>query len=436
MQSSVIIGLIGLIIFIVMLFTGLPVSVSMMLCGTVGCMFFLRTPMSAVTILSDNVLGTFTSYTTSVCAMFMLMGDLASESGIGRGLFETIQALTGSRKGILASASQVVCAIFGAICGSGSATASMMCRVAYPEMVRFNYKTSISTGCIASGASLATLIPPSLPLIAYGLATNTSIGKLFLAGILTGVMLMVCFIIVIQIWCVVDPSAAPASVKTTLKEKIQALKNGSLVQIVLLFALAMGGIFAGWFTPTEAGVVGVAGIVLLLLLTRKFTWKILFRAIENTIIMSGVLYCLLAGATTFGKFFTLSRIPVELGLLVENLHVPALLVIFIITIIYLVLGCFIDVLPLMLLTAPIFLPVIQTLGYDPLWFGVYVVVIMGLGAITPPVGMSCYITSSVSGVELQTVFKGALPFIIAFVACAMLMAIIPGVATYLPHALM
>jgi tripartite ATP-independent transporter DctM subunit len=433
MSTTVIIGLIGLLIFMVMLFTGLPVSISMMLCGTVGCMFMLRTPMSAVHFLTEDILKTFTSYMTSVAPMFMLMGDLASESGIGRNLFATIRAIAGGQRGILVSASQIVCAIFGAICGSGSATASMMCRVAYPEMVRYDYKKTISTGAIASGASLATLIPPSLPLITYGLATETSIGKLFLAGILTGILLMICFIVVIQIWCLIDPKVAPASKKASWKEKIEALRNGSLIQIIFLFALAMGGIFLGWFTPTEAGVVGVVGMLILTIVTKRFNFGMLFRAIENTLVMAGVIYCLLAGATVFGKFFTLTRMPVMIGQIVEDLALPKLLVILVITIIYLVLGCFIDVLPLMLLTAPIFLPVIQLLGYDPVWFGAYVTVIMGLGAITPPVGMSCYITSSVSNVELQTVFKGSLPFILGFIACAMIMAIFPGVATYLPH---
>ncbi|MDR3332108.1 MAG: TRAP transporter large permease [Synergistaceae bacterium] len=433
MTTTTVIGLIGLAIFMLVLFTGLPVSISMMLCGVVGSMFLLRRPLSAVTFLTEGTIHTFTSYMTSVAPMFMLMGDLAAESGLGRDLFTTIQKVVGGRKGVLASACQVVCAIFGAICGSGAATASMMCRVAYPEMRRYNYKASISTGCIAAGASLATLIPPSLPLITYGLATETSIGKLFLGGILTGILLMACFIVTIQIWVFFDKDLAPAAEKTTWKEKFFALKNGSLLQILLLFALAMGGLFAGWFTPTEAGTVGVVGMLILTIVSRKFSFQMLFRAIKNTLVMSGVIYCLLAGATVFGQFFTLTRIPVALGTFVAGLALPKLLIILAITVIYLILGCFIDTLPLMLLTAPIFLPVIRALGYDSLWFGCYSVVIMGLGAITPPVGMSCYVVSSVvDDVRLQTVFKGSLPFVMAFVVAAMLMAIFPGFATYLP----
>ena len=431
-----VIGYIGIAVFCVLLFTGLNVSLCMIITGTVGCMILLPNTLSAMSFLTDGIMGTFMAYLTSVAPMFMLMGDIAAESGIGSDLFETIRKLSGGRKGILASASQVVCTIFGAICGSGSATASMMSRVAYPEMKRFNYKDSLSTAAISSGASLATLIPPSLPLITYGLIASVSIGKLFMAGILTGIILMFLFIITIQIWAVVDPNAAPASSKSTGKEKLQALKSGSLLQIAALFILAMGGLFAGWFTPTEAGVVGVFGMLLLTIISRKFSFKMLIKAMHNTLIMSVVIYMLLAGSDIFNKFFTLSKIPVSLGQKVVGLDMPPLAVITIITIIYFLLGTAIEVLPIMLLTTPIFLPIVVTLGYDPVWFGVYMVVIMGLGAISPPVGMSCFVTSVVSEVPITTVFKGTIPFMGAFLVCAVLMSLFPAMTSYLPNLLL
>jgi tripartite ATP-independent transporter DctM subunit len=373
------------------------------------------------------------AYMTSVAPMFMLMGDVAAESGLGSDLFDTISKLSGGKKGVLASASQVVCTIFGAICGSGAATASMMSRVAYPQMKRYGYRDSLSTGAISSGASLATLIPPSLPLITYGLVASQSIGKLFMAGILTGLLLMILFIITIQIWAAVDPKAAPASEKASTKEKLQALKNGSLIQILALFAVAMGGLFAGWFTPTEAGVVGVAGMIVLTIISKRFSFAMLSRAINNTLIMSVVIYMLLAGSEIFNKFFTLSRIPIVLGQKVTELDMAPLMIIFIITIIYFLLGTAIEVLPIMLLTTPIFLPIIEQIGYDPIWFGVYMVVIMGLGAISPPVGMSCFVTSVVAEVPISVVFKGSIPFMGTFLVCAMIMAIFPGITSYLPN---
>jgi tripartite ATP-independent transporter DctM subunit len=389
--------------------------------------------MAAVSFLTDDIINTFMAYLTSVAPMFMLMGDVAAESGLGSDLFDTISKLSGGRRGVLASASQVVCTIFGAICGSGAATASMMSRVAYPEMKRYNYRDSLSTGAISSGASLATLIPPSLPLITYGLVASQSIGKLFMAGILTGLLLMVLFIITIQLWALVDPSAAPPAQKATSAEKLQALKNGSLIQILALFAVAMGGLFAGWFTPTEAGVVGVAGMVILTIISKRFSFKMLARAINNTLVMSVVIYMLLAGSEVFNKFFTLSRIPITLGAKVSDLNFSPLVIILIITLIYFLLGTAIEVLPIMLLTTPIFLPIIEQIGYDPIWFGVYMVVIMGLGAISPPVGMSCFVTSVVADVPISVVFKGSIPFMGTFLVCAVLMAIVPGITSYLPN---
>ncbi|MDR1067706.1 MAG: TRAP transporter large permease [Clostridiales Family XIII bacterium] len=434
-MDPTVIGIIITIAFCVLLFTGLNVSLCMILCGTVGCMLLLRNPLTAITFVADDVFATFTAYMTSVAPMFMLMGDIAAESGLGRDLFDTISKLSGGKRGVLASACQVVCAVFGAICGSGSATASMMSRVAYPEMKRYGYSDELSTASIGSGASLATLIPPSLPLITYGLISMQSIGKLFMAGILTGILLMVLFIITIQIWALVSPKSAPAAAKSTRKEKLQALKNGSLIKIMALFLVAMGGLFLGWFTPTEAGVVGVFGMVILTLVSRTFSFKMLMRAINNTLVMSVVIYMLLAGSEVFNKFFSLTRIPITLGNIVENLDMSPFMVIVIITLIYFLLGTAIEVLPIMLLTTPIFLPVITEIGYDPIWFGVYMIVIMGLGAISPPVGMSVFVTSVVCDVPISKVFKGSMPFMVTYIVCALIIALFPDIVSFLPNAM-
>ena len=411
--SNVAIGFIGLIAFLILLFLGMPVSISMMICGVGGLYFLMREPAGAFTTLTSNVFSTLSSYTNSVAPAFILMGELASVAGLGKDLFTTIQKLSGGRRGVLASAAQIVCAIFGAVCGVTTATAGMMCRVAYPDMRRHNYRADISAGCIAAEAS---------------------IGKLFIGGITTGILLMLCLIAVVQVWCIFDPKVAPAaSEKYTFKDKMKTLLTGSLLQIIIVFALAIGGMFAGWFTPTESGAVGVVGIIIVTLISRSLTLKKLFEAVKNTLVMSGFLYIILAGASVFGTFFAYSRIPTVIGELIASMHIPNVLVVMFLTIVYLILGCFIDALPLMLLTIPVFLPIVQSCGYDIIWFGCYVVVIMGLGCITPPVGIACYVVSGmIDDISLTTVFKGSLPFVCGYVVCAFLMAFFPQVVTWLP----
>ncbi len=436
-MSSITIGILVLVLFLFLIFEGVPVTVCMMGCGVIGSMFLLRTPLSAFSLLGDSVFGTFTSYTLTVAPMFILMGELATESRIGGDLFDCFQKLTGHRKGGLASACQVVCAIFGAICGSTAATGAMMSRIAYPQMKRYQYNDALSTGAIASGACLASLIPPSLNLITYGIVAEESIGKLLIGGITTGIVLMVLFIFTVKIWCLVSPGIAPnADVKATIKEKIHAIRKGGLVEIILVFGLAMGGMFAGWFTPTEAGAVGFAGMLIVAIVFKRFTFGVIKKSLKNTLVMTGMIYAMMAGAGCFGSFFTLSRIPEQLQFLVLNLHIAPVTVIMLLTLIYLILGCFIDGIALILITTPVFLPVATGVGFDPLWFGLYMTVIVGLGGVTPPVGVSCYVVSGVSEVKLMTVFRGSIPFIGAYIVMAFLMAIIPGIATWLPNLLM
>jgi len=433
MATSVLIGLLCLVGFLVLIFIGTPISFAMAISGIVGFMF-IRSPMAAFSTFKEGVLLTFTNYTTSVVPMFVLMGELATEAGIGNDLFDCFQALSGHRKAGLANASQVVCAIFGAICGSTAATGAMMSRVAYPQMQRYGYSDELSTGSISAGSCLASLIPPSLSLITYGLCAETSIGKLFIGGILTGILLMVLFIITIQVSCLIKPSLAPEkAIKKTFKEMWHAVRHGGFIEIVLVFVVAMGGMFAGWFTPTEAGAIGCFGMLIISIIFKRFTAKVLFRALRNTVIMTGFVYCMLSCAKMMASMFTMSRIPSALAAYVAELSIGRIWIILVLTIIYLVLGCFIDGVPLLLLTTPVFLPIIEEVGFDSVWFGCYMVVIIGLGGITPPVGAQCYVVAGTTKAPLVTVFKGSLPFVCAYVVCALLMALFPGIATWLPN---
>jgi tripartite ATP-independent transporter DctM subunit len=431
MATGTLIGIIVIVIFIGLVLIGVPVCVSMLLCGCAGCFFFLPTS-AALTFLGSSFVNTFSSYTISVAPMFMLMGEIASESGVGGNLFSSFQRILGRVRGGLASAVQVACALFGAICGSSPATVALMSRVAYPEMKKHHYSDELAAGSIGSGSSLATLIPPSLILISYGVVAEESIGKLFLGGIFVGIILMLLFIIVIQIWCAINPKLAPRGEPTSFKEKLKALREGSIIDIVLIFGFSMIGMFVGWFTPTESGAVGSALMLLDTIITKRFSFKMLSNAIKNSLVMCGMIYCLIVGATVLGKFFTLAQLSTLLGNIVTSLNVSGFVVVAVITFIFLIIGCFMDVMSIALIVTPLFLPILKQFGYDAVWFGVYVVIVTGLAAITPPVGMSCYIVSGITNVELQKTFKGSLPFIIAFVVMALIMALFPAVATWLP----
>ena len=436
-MSTVMIGVLGLVAFIVLVFLGIPITVSMAIAGVGGCMFLLKTPQSAFDMLSSSIFGSFTSYTTSVAPMFILMGELASETGIGNDLFDCFQVLTGHQKAGLAKATTVVCAIFGAICGSTAATSGMMSRVAHPQMMSYKYAPELSVGTIASSACLATLIPPSLHLITYGIAAESSIGALLIAGCSVGIVLMILFLITIMVITTANPSLAPDKApRASIKEMWKAIRHGGFIEVILVFGLSMGGMFAGWFTPTEAGSVGFAGMFIVALLFKRFTFKALFKALKNTMTMTGMIYCMIAAARSVGSMFTYSRIPTVLANWVAGFDVPRTVIILLLTVIYFVLGCLIDGVAIILLTVPVFLPVIKSLGYSEVWFGTYIVVICGLGAVTPPVGSACFVVSGTSGVDLATTFKGCIPFWIAYVVCAILLAFIPGLATWLPGLMM
>ncbi len=432
-MTTTAISVLALTLFLLFIFLGVPIYVCMMGCGLIGCLAITHNFGAVSTFLSDAFIKTFTTYTVSVAPMFMLMGEIASESGIGSNLFQSIKTILGRLPGALASAVQVACALFGAICGAAVATCGLMGRVACPEMKKAGYSDELNTGAVCAGASLATLIPPSLPLITYGSSVQESIGKLFFGGVFVGIVLMLCFILVVQIWCIFKPEAAPRGEKTTVKEKLIAIKEGNIVEVVVVFGFSMLGMFTGWFTPTEAGAVGTILMLIVVIVNRRFSFKMLGRALMNTLMMAGMLYCLLAGTNIFGKFFTMARLSDTIGAYVASLHVSKYFIVTVITVIFLILGCFMDAMAAVLVTAPILLPILQGFGYNAVWYGVYAVLVTGMGALTPPVGMACYITSGITKVPLQKTFSGSTPFLIAFLMVAALMAIFPQLAMWLPN---
>ncbi|AET69515.1 TRAP transporter, DctM subunit [Desulfosporosinus orientis DSM 765] len=435
-MSVFLVGLIGILIFFALVMMRMPIAYAMALVGFVGFSHLTSVPAS-LDMVAKELYNTFTSYSLSVIPMFVWMGFLAYYSGIGTSLYVFAHKLVGHLPGGLAIATQAACAVFGAICGSNTATAATMAAIALPEMDKYHYDKSLSTASIAAGGVLGVMIPPSVIFILYGTATEQSVGALFMAGILPGILLTFLNMGMIYWLTLRNPSLGPAGAKSSWRERIASLKGG-LGEALAVFILSIGGLFAGWFTPTEAGAVGAGGVLIVSLLEKRLSLEMLKKSLFDTTRTSAMIMFMLAGAVIFGRFMAISRVPFELANWVGALDLPPFAIMGMILFIYLILGCFIDALALILLTIPIFFPVVvNTLGYDPIWFGVVVVLVVAMGVITPPVGMNVYIIKGVAPeIPLETIFKGVWPFLGTIVICLILLIIFPGLATFLPKLLM
>ncbi|MDD4334342.1 MAG: TRAP transporter large permease [Desulfotomaculaceae bacterium] len=431
-MTTLTIGFIGILAFLALVAMRMPIAIAMALAGFVGFSFMVS-PQVAMNMVAKEMYSNLSSYSLSVIPMFVWMGFLAYYSGIGTRLYVFAYKLIGHYPGGLAMATQVACGVFGAICGSNTATAATMGAIALPEMKKYKYDTSIATASVAAGGVLGVLIPPSVIFIVYGMATGESVGKLFIAGILPGILLMLLYIGTLYILIRRDPDLGPAGPKSGWRERVESLRGG-LGGVLFVFALSIGGLFAGWFTPTEAGAVGAAGVLAVSLLERRLSWEGFKKSLYDTTRTSAMIMFMVAGAMMFGRFMAVSRVPFELANWAGSLDLPPFAIMGTIILIYLVLGCLIDALALVLLTIPIFYPVaVTTLGYDPIWFGVIVVLVVAMGVITPPVGMNVYIIKGiVPDVPLEVIFKGIWPFLIAILICVAILMVFPQIATFLP----
>lgn len=437
-MSSIFIGILGIISFFILIALRTPIALAMIIVGFLG--YSSVTSFTAgYRIVSADIFATFSSYTLAVIPMFVWMGFLGYYTGIGTKLYSFGYKLVGHLPGGLAMASQIACAIFGAICGSSTATTATIGLIAYPEMKKYNYSDILSTSCIAAGGTLGIMIPPSVILVLYGIASGQSIGSLFLAGILPGILLTFLFIITIWVVTLRNPSWGPPSPegKTSLKEIFAILTSSGLLEVFIVFTITFGGFFAGWFTPTEAGAVGAGGVLVVALLRKILTWEGIKKSLADTTATSAMILLLVAGATIFGRFMAITRIPFELANWAGALPFEPYIVVAIILFILLILGTFIDSLPLMLLTVPIFYPVVvQKLGYDPIWFGIIMVLVVSMGCITPPVGINVYVIRGVTNVPLNDIFRGTWAFLIAITICCALLIVFPQIATFLPSKFM
>jgi C4-dicarboxylate transporter, DctM subunit len=424
-------GLFGILVLFIFLAASMPVAFTMALVGFLGFSVVVS-PQAAVSLLTTDVFETFSSYSLTVIPLFVLMGQVAMHAGISRRLFNAAYHWLGPLPGGLAMATVGACAGFGAICGSGPATAATMASVALPEMRRFKYSDELSTGTVASAGGLGMMIPPSVVFICYAIMTEQSIGRLFISGIVPGILISFLFCLTIWIMCRINPALGPTAPKTTMKEKFKSLAGIS--ETVLLFFLVMGGMFAGFFTPTEAAAVGAAGSLLIALIGRKLSWKILVQSLNETARTSCMVLIIVAGAVMFGHFLAVTRIPYELATWLSNLTLPGWVIMAIIIFFYLIAGCFVDALALIMLTIPIFYPVVTGLGYNAIWFGVIIVLVTQMGVISPPVGVNVYVVAGIArDVPMQSVFKGSMPFLLALCVAAVILVAFPGLSLWLPN---
>ncbi len=432
-MSPVETGVLGCLILISLLITSMPVAFAMIAAGVIG-FGMIVTPHAAYSMVIADLFETFSSYNLTVIPLFVMMGQVSFHAGISRRLFRTAYAWIGHLKGGLAMATVGACAGFGAICGSGPATAATMAAVALPEMKRYGYADSIASGTVAAGGSLGMLIPPSVVFIVYALMTEQSIGSLFLAGIVPGILISALFCISIYIRCSRNKELGPAGPRQSWRDKFLSL-NG-VIETLILFLLVMGGMFIGLFTPIEAAAIGAAGSFVIAFFQKELTLHKLKQILLETVRTSSMIFFIVAGAVIFGRFLAVSRIPFAAAQFFVSLPLPGWMVMMIIILFFLIAGCIIDALALILLTIPIFYPVILELGFDPVWFGVIVVVITQMGVITPPVGVNVYVVSGIErDIPLPVIFKGAIPFLFVLILSALILIAFPQICLFLPNLL-
>jgi tripartite ATP-independent transporter DctM subunit len=424
------VAILGFVALFVLMLLRVPVGMAMGLVGVVGYSYLVG-PGPALKLVGQTSMRTVTDYTFGVIPMFMLMGALVSVSGVSRELFKAANSMIGHLRGGLGVATVVACGGFAAICGSSVATAATFSAVAYPEMRRFNYPQSFSTGVIAAGGTLGAILPPSTVLAVYAILTQQDIGKLFMAGIVPGILAMAMYVLTIAIIVKLRPDWLPGGEVKPWSERFKDLKN--VWAPLVLFVFVIGGLYGGFFTPTEAGGVGASGAFILGLVRRKLDGPKIREALLSATRTAAAVFTVLIGALLFGYFLTITQSPQKLTEFLTGLGIGRYGVLALIMLMYLVLGCLMDAMAMIILTVPIIFPVIVHLGFDPIWFGVIIVMTVELGLIHPPVGMNVFVIKSVvKDVSFTTIFKGVLPFIVTDIVRLVILIAFPVIALWLP----
>ena len=420
-------------VLLALAFARLPIAFAMLAVGAAG--FALKRGWhAAFDQVAQTTFGAGIDYELSVVPLFILMGNFVARAGMSQELFRAAYAFIGHWKGGLAMSTIVACAGFGSICGSSIATAATMARVAYPPMKKLGYSDKLAAASIAAGGTLGILIPPSTIMVIYGIITETNIGRLFAAGALPGVLavLLLCLAVRWVVWR--DPQAGPAGERSSWGERLAALKG--IWGVVVLFAISIGGIYAGVFTATEGAGIGAAGAFVFALARRSLTWRVLRDILLESARTTGMLFMILIGALVFANYINFTTLPADLMGFVEQFKVSPVMVVAAICVIYVLLGTAMEELSMILLTVPIFFPLVVGMGLDPVWFGILVVVVVEIGLISPPVGMNLFVLGSLlPQVKTSTLFRGVMPFVTADVVRLAILVAFPGISLWLPSVL-
>jgi tripartite ATP-independent transporter DctM subunit len=437
-----VIGLLGLLVLVILLFMGMKVGIAMAIVGFAG-MLIVRGPMAAVASVTTTPFAVLSRDSLMVIPLFTLMGVACAYGGISSDLYSACYKFISRMRGGLAIATELACAFFAAICGSSTATTASMGKICLPEMDKYNYKRTLTTGSISAGGTLGILIPPSVGFMLYGINAGVGVGQMFMSGILPGLLLTFCYAMVVVVICALDPEAGPKGPKFSAKEKLKAATG--IIPVLLLFALVLGGILFGWFSASEGAAMGAFGSFVFMALRKRFTFKNVVDCLKETISTTAMIFLIMIGADILTNFFTASRLPGAVQSIAAAAAVSPWLILAILLGIYAVLGGFIDSLPVIVLLTPIFLPVVQNiapgLGFAgpnamfnvTVWFGVLMVMLMQLGLMTPPVGMCCYVMAGVAkDTPLTTIFKGTAPFLVGIIVAIVLVILFPAMSTWLP----
>jgi tripartite ATP-independent transporter DctM subunit len=432
-MSEVVIGILGLAVVLLLFLTGIELGFAMALVGFLGFSYIVSVK-AGLNLLAKDVFDVFANYGFTVIPLFVLMGQVAFNAGIAKRLYDSAYKFIGHVPGGLAMATVGGATAFKAICGSSPATAATFASVAVPEMDRYDYDKKLSTGIVATVGTLGILIPPSVTLIVFGIITEQSIGRLFLAGIIPGLIIAFFFVCIIYGWCKINPSLGPKGERSTWKARIGSLPE--VIWVVVIFLLVIVGLMRGFFTPTEAGSVGTFAVLLLTVFKRDMNWKGYLKSVAESLRTACMVLMLIAGSTILGHFLAVTKIPMIAADWIIQLPFHKYTVMVLIALIYLVGGSFIDDLAFMVLATPIFYPVIIKMGFDPIWFGMIIGITVMIGVVIPPVAINVFVVKNITKVPFGVIYKGVYPFLISLVVCAALLFLFPQLATFLPSVLM
>jgi len=426
-------GILGFAGLFLLMILRTPVAFAMLMTGFFG-IWMLDGLRRAGAVLITETYSSVANYSLVVVPMFVLLGNIASEAGFSRGLYDAAHAWVGRLRGGLATASVIGCAAFSAVSGSSVATAVTIGRVALPEMKRLGYGPALSTGSIAAGGTLGFLIPPSTGFVIYAILTEESIGRLFMAGILPGLLMLFLFAVAIWVVTLIDPAAGPRGEPVPFAQRFRRLARA--LPLISVIVVSIGGIYLGVFTPVEASGVGAGMTLLIALASRAIDLKGLRQAVVDTVRTSTMLYMIVIGANVLNPFLALTGVPDGLGVGLAALGLGAYGTLAVILLSYVVLGMFLDGLAMLVITIPIYFPVVTALGFDPIWFGVVAVIVIEMGMITPPVGLNVFVVRNVAqDVALATVFRGVTPFLVAMIICLALIVAFPQIALIIPNSM-